>query len=521
MRKSRTLAAGCSALVLAAVTMFVSPSAQAESTTQAAPTALPSPDTVLQAWNDSFLVRSNGESFHTTTLKSQGTQRSGTWIAALNIMVAQDAYERTRTPEGRQLIEELVSTFHKYDGTTWASWDGWNDDIAWMVMATLRGYHATGNQDWLNVAIDQWNKTYDRGWSSHGGGGIWEAMDPRYSKCALSNDPMIINAVWLYQITGDGVYLTKAKQIYEWVRANLVDGDTGVVNECIAFPDGIDGRTELQASDNAYNAGAFIEAADNLYRVTGDTRYRDDAQRTADHFLNDIPIVSNNQTRGSSYQYWLFKGINSFCTDANLCNRYDAYMRRNAEQAWNMRNSANLTWNEWTRPTNFANPDAFMMNGMVGLYQNLPSTEASPFSGRYKIENVTSGLALGVQGNSTDNAVPVVQNPDTGDPSSSWTFVQRSNGYYEITNSRSGQTLNVAAASGKPGAPVVQWPAGSIHEGNDQWKPIRNSDGTYSFYNRNSKMALDNPAGSTTAGTQLIQWTANHTDGQKFRLTSR
>ena len=521
MKRLNRLLAGCATVVLAATSMStIAPAAQAAaSPAQAA--ALPSPDTVFQAWNDNFLVQANGETYYTNQLKSQGTARAGTWIAALDIQVAQDVYERTRNAADRQRVQDLIATFLKYEGTDWTSWDTWNDDVAWMITTVLRGYQETGDTSLLNLATDQWNKTYDRGWTGDGGGGIWEEMNSKFSKCSLSNNPMISTAVSLYLITGDGNYLTKAQAIYDWVKKNIVNGSTGVVNECIAFPNGPGGATELQASDNAYNAGSFIEAADNLYRVTSNTMYRDDAQRTADHFLNTVPIVANNGGRGSSYQYWLFKGISDFCTDANLCSRYDAYMRSNATQAWNMRNSANLTWNDWTKPTNESNPDAFEMEGMVGLFQVLPNTDPSPFSGNYKIENVTSGLSLGVQGGSTANAAPIVQNPDDGSAGASWSFVPESNGYYEIKNANSGQLLNVSAGSGALGAVVVQWPAGGTSSGNDQWKPVANSDGTWSFYNRNSTLALDDPAGSTTAGTQFAQWSPNDSGNQRFRLVSR
>jgi len=500
--------------MLTAVSMMVAPSAHAD-------TPLPSPDSVFQSWNDAFLVTGGSTgTYYTDELKSIGTERAGTWIGALDILVADDVYLRTRSPSDRQRVSDLVSTFLADEGTDWTSWDGWNDDIAWMITATISGYLDTGTTAWLNVATDQWNQNYNRGWTADGGGGIWE-NNTDYSKCALSNDPMISTAVQLYEITGDGSYLTKAEAIYNWVRANLVNTSTGVVNECIAFPNGPSGGTTLQASDNAYNAGSFIEAADNLYRVTGNSEYYNDAERTADHFMNTVPVVANNGLRGSSYQYWLFKGMSDFCTDADLCSRYSAYMQSNAAQAWSERNSANLTWNNWTEPTNDSNPDAFEMNGMVGLFQVLPTTAASPFSGNYEIQNIDSGMSLGVQGDSTSNAAPVVQNTDSGDPSASWTFVPESNGYYEIKNSRSGQLLNVNAASGAPGALVVQWPAGGLTPGNDQWLPVRNADGTYSFYNRNSRLALDDPAGSTSAGTQFEQWTPNDTNGQRFTVTSR
>ena len=224
--------------------------------------ALPSPDTVLQAWNNAFLVQNNGQAYYTDELKSTGTERAGEWVQALDINVAQDVYDRTHAPADRQLADTLVTTLLADEGTDWTSWDGWNDNIAWMLTAVIRGYQQTGDPGWLTVAEDQWNATYNRGWTSDGGG-IWENSD-QTSKCALSNDPMIFTAVWLYELTGDGSYLTRAEAIYSWVRATLVDPATGVVNECLSFPDGPGGPTSLSTSDNAYNAGSFIEAADNL-----------------------------------------------------------------------------------------------------------------------------------------------------------------------------------------------------------------------------------------------------------------
>ena len=488
---------------------------------QADAAALPSPDTVFQAWNNSFLVQNGSTAYYTDQLKSISTKRAGTWIQALDIQVAQDEYERTHSPADRQLVSNLVSTFLANEGTNWASWDTWNDNIAWDDTAVLRGYQETGNTAWLNTAIDQWNQAYNRGWSSAGGGGIWEEMNSMDSKCSLSNNPMISIAASLYLITDDGSYLTKAEAIYAWVRANLLDTTTGVDNECIKFPNGPNGSTTLAKSDNAYNAGSFIEAANNLYRITGNSQYHDDAMRTADHFLNMVPVVANGQRRGSSYQYWLFKGISDFCTDNNLCSKYDAYMRSNAAQAWSERNSANLTWNDWKNPTNDSNPDAFEMNGMVGLFEVLPTSAPSPFSGEYELQNVASNMSLGVQGDSTANAAAIVQNTDNGDESSLWTFVPESNGYYEIKNARSGQLMNVTNVSGAPGALIVQWPAGGLQPGNDQWLPVQNADGTYSFYNRNSQLVLDDPAASTAAGTQYEQWTPNDTAGQKFNVLSR
>ena len=92
------------------------------------------------------------------------------------------------------------------------------------------------------------------------------------------------------------------------MRSHLFHTDTGRVEGCIAFPNGPSGATTLQASDNAYDAGSWIEAADALYRVTGNQQYYNDGLLSANHIMNTQPIVYNTAERGSSYQYRYFQG---------------------------------------------------------------------------------------------------------------------------------------------------------------------------------------------------------------------
>ncbi len=478
-----------------------------------------SPDAAFNAWNDAFLVQHNGHVYYADTVTSKGTAVARGFAAALDISVAEDAYQRSHSPQHRQLVNNLVTSFIKDNGKDWTP-NSRNDDIAWMTSATIRGYQATGNADWLKIASDNWNKSYDRGWNAVGGGGIWDDNNRAdRGKCALSNNPMVTAAVQLYQITGDGAYLAKAKMIYNWVRKTLVNTTTGQVNGCVSFPGGAGKPGTVHPSDNVDDAGSWIEAANLLHRVTGDSIYYNDALLAANHIKKTVPIIHQNQGRGTSYQYRYFRGLSEFCTDNNVCDQFAGYMRANAKAAWSIRNSSNLMWNDWTKPTKAPNPDALEMAGAVGLWQQLPVSGPSPFTGQFQLQNAASNQYLTVRSGSLANAAAVVQSPDADDPSSLWTFVQRSNGHYELKNAHSGQLLNVQAASAKLGSPVLQWPdQGGTRVANDQWLPVRNADATYSFYNRNSQLALDDPGAGTTAGRQYIQWAPNDGPQQKFRL---
>lgn len=479
-------------------------------------------DAAFNAWNDAFLVRNaNGDTYYADTLTTKGTTAAKWFVAALDIAIAQDVYQRTHRPEHRQLANDLMTFFIKDNGRDWTP-NSWNDDMAWMTLATLRGYQTSGNSDLVTIAADNWNKTWNRGWNPVGGGGIWEDNN-RFDrgKCALSNNPMITAAIQLYQITGDNAYLSKSIQIYDWVRRTLVNTTTGQVNGCVFFPGGDSDPGRVEPSDNVYDAGSFIEAANLLYRVTGDYSYYQDAQRSADHIVTTVPIIHQNQGRGTSYQYRFFRGLSEFCTDNNICGRYRGYMLANANSAWNNRDGAGLMWNDWTRPTNATNPDAFEMASAVGLWQQIPTTGEAVFAGNYQIRNIAANRFLAVKDSSTGNGAPVVQTDNAADPSTLWTLVHQSNGHYQIKNVHSGQMVNVGGASGKLQAPVVQWPGMNIREANDKWLPIRNADGTYTFYSRNSQLALDNPAGGNEVGTQYIQWSPTDGAPQRFELIRR
>ena len=307
-------------------------SAQVESVAEAA----------FAGYNSAFLLRSGGQTFYHKTISN--TNPTGTWGEATDINLAQDAYDRAQTATNKQLVTDLMASFLAQNNFDWAT-DTWNDDIAWMAQTCIRGYQITGNTTYLNKATYAWNLAYNRGWDSTFGGGIWENMGTKASKCALSNDPFVTTGCSLYQITGDSTYLTKAKAIYAWVRSNLLNTTTGQVNECIK-------STGLSVSDNIYNSGHFVHAANVLYNITGSSNYYNDALLAADHVVNEWPIVSTSRRWDSSEDDNFMRGLAYFCRDNNLWSRYYPWMFDNAAAAWSKRRTDyNITWNNFTAQT--------------------------------------------------------------------------------------------------------------------------------------------------------------------------
>jgi len=476
------------------------------------------------AYNSAFLVTSGP--YYSTTLLSQGTTEAKMYTAANDIEVAEDAYQYSHSQADQTLVIGLLNRFLVTNGTDW-SYDTWNDDIGWMTNIFVRGYQLTGQANYLTEAENEWNMAYNRGSDSSLGGGIWENQS-KPDKEALSNDSFIFEAVQLYQLTGDSTYLTKAESIYSWVRTNLVNtttsnnglGEPGQVNQ------GINANGTLNAGDGFYNAGTWIKAANDLYRITNTQQYHDDALRTINHVMTEQPILhSTSECCGNQWAYWVTQGLSEFATDNSQWGTYLTYMQSNANAAWGERCSLNITWNDWAHTTNCSETsDAMEMGSAAEIWQNLPPP-ALDLSGTWEIQNVNSGLALNVKGASTANGAAVVQYPfSSGQTNAEWTFVPTSGGFYQIKNVNSGLVLNVSGSvtsNALSGALIDQWAAAGITPGNDQWMPVQNSDGSYSFYSLNSYQALDVPGASKSSDVQLDQWFGNFGTNQKFKLIAQ
>ncbi len=310
------------------------------------------------AWTSAFLVTRDlgdnpGMTFFAKALTGPDHDvPDDTWRLAFAIMTVEDTYLHTRNPEQLALIDKLLSDYMQFYGTDF-SWNQWNDDLAWISIAFLRGYQIVGKQEFLDMSTNLWNLAYDRGWDDELGGGIWENPDERPGKEALSNNPFVFSGVHLYEITGDQEYLRKATEIYAWVREHLFDAETGQVHQ------GYDPPGMLNPGDNVYNSGTFIIAANNLYRIYGDTSYYDDALKAIDFVLAKGPILrSSDNTQNGSWAYWFVKGLAEFCNDNDVWDQYQDYLDNNAQSSWANRDpQTQLTGNDWAEIYTFADTD--------------------------------------------------------------------------------------------------------------------------------------------------------------------
>ncbi len=290
--------------------------------------------TIFNAYNNAFLV---------------GGYYPGWWTGAEEIEMAEDAYDNSPTPVRQTIVANACNQFISHQGASW-SYNEYNDDISWAVIALARGYLITGNPNFREVAKANWDAMYRRAWDTNfAGGGLWWRTDNQYKNAAV-NGPATIAACLLHQICGDDSYLDKAQAIYAWERRALFQTNSG------AIYDGLNLDNTYNTWASTYNQGTFIGAANFLQQATGLPAYSQDAILAANYTRNNIASAgilpeypSNSDLSGFTgiFARWMAR----FAKDQNLWPTFGPWLTLNANAAWSVRNSSNLAWQKWKTAT--------------------------------------------------------------------------------------------------------------------------------------------------------------------------
>lgn len=271
------------------------------------------------------------------------------WMAhAVDVLV--DGLQRTREEWYAERLSALHEGLLRRNGGVWPN--ELYDDMEWMALAWLRAYQITGQAAYKATALLLW-KDIQTGWNEHMGGGIaWQKTQLDY-KNTPANAPAAILAARLYQAFGEAENLEWALKIYRWQKEHLVDPATGFVW------DGMNRTGDGQIDKEwkySYNQGVYIGAAVELYRITKDPSYLEDARLTFSAAADELAEVKGgvlpDEGNGDA---GLFKGILIRYTaewvkaDVAAVEAVD-FLRTNAESLWEQGKSENaaLFGTDWT-----------------------------------------------------------------------------------------------------------------------------------------------------------------------------
>lgn len=307
--------------------------------------------------------------YHSTSAK-EGL--GSIWTQAIFWDIAMDAYLRTGKPAYRKIVGDIYQGAHRrYDGFNYDNTVEWfiYDDIMWWVVALVRGYEITGDEEYLKHSITGFDHVWRGSYDPDEGGMFWDFKHSGKNACI--NYPTVIAAMKLYEATGEDAYLAKAKEIYHWSRENLFQVTTGrVADNKIGDRRGYD--------DYTYNQGTLIGAAVALYQVTDEKGYLEDAILAADYTKK---VMSDEEGILPAEGDWNEQGVLKAIFARYLMQlvevgdqqQYEPWLRKNANLAWHNRDrNRHIMFRDYRIPCPTGHIQSFEASSAVGIMQVCP-----------------------------------------------------------------------------------------------------------------------------------------------------
>jgi hypothetical protein len=153
--------------------------------------------------------------------------------------------------------------------------DRYYDDNAWIALALLEAYQATGDKAHLQRVREIYEFLLS-GEDDKLGGGIYWRENEKSSKNTCINAPAALVALMLHEATGEPQYLETGRRLYRWTRTKLQDPESGL------YWDNIDLEGKIDRRQFTYNSAVMIRAALKLNTLTGEQSHLREARRVAD-----------------------------------------------------------------------------------------------------------------------------------------------------------------------------------------------------------------------------------------------
>lgn len=285
-----------------------------------------------------------------------------------------------------QYLAAITNTFN-----TNAAGDFLNDyydDEGWWCNTWIRAYDITGNTNFLGMARTIF-ADLTTGWDTTNTacpGGVWWNKYHNY-KNAIPNELFLQAAIRLHQRTpgdgGAGSYFYWATNEWTWFKAS------GMINSQNLVNDGLNGCVNNGETTWTYNQGVILGGLTDLYKVTGNSAYLNQATAIANAAIANLVdangvLVEPCESGGCGGDGPEFKGIFqrnlAYLYDETRTSTYYNYLRTNAHAVWfNDRDVFDQLGLHWDGP--FDSADAARQSSALMAVAALaePITPALPF----------------------------------------------------------------------------------------------------------------------------------------------
>ncbi|KAM6482662.1 glycosyl hydrolase family 76-domain-containing protein [Trichoderma sp. SZMC 28011] len=236
--------------------------------------------------------------------------------------------------------------------------DDFYDDEGWWALALIHAHDATGDQDYLNSAIEIFNDM-QTGQGTPCGGGIYWSKDRTYVNAIANELYLSVAASLANRVPSNGTYLQIAKAQWQWFS------QSGMINSNNLINDGLDSNCKNNGLTTwSYNQGVILGGLSELARATGDNSLLTKASAIANAAINALSnsdgiLVEadkcelnpgNCGTDGQQFKGAFIRNLR-YLNDLAPSSTFKNFILRNAQSIWNNdRNSQNMLGVAWTGP---------------------------------------------------------------------------------------------------------------------------------------------------------------------------
>jgi predicted alpha-1,6-mannanase (GH76 family) len=235
--------------------------------------------------------------------------------------------------------------------------DEFYDDEGWWALALLHAHDATGDQDYLNSAIEIFNDM-QTGLGTPCGGIYW-SKDRTYVNAIANELYLSVAASLANRVPSNATYLNIATAQWQFFK------NSGMINSNNLINDGLDSNCKNNGLTTwSYNQGVILGGLSELYKATGDKSLLTTASAIANAAINALSdsngiLVEADKCELKPGNCGLdgqqFKG--AFIRNLRYLNElapsdtFRKFILRNAQSIWNNdRNSQNKLGPAWTGP---------------------------------------------------------------------------------------------------------------------------------------------------------------------------
>jgi hypothetical protein len=244
-------------------------------------------------------------------------------------------YDTIRSPPGYQAYPVVFEKVDRY-----------YDDNGLVGIDYIDAFNITHDTRYLKKAKEVLQFILS-GWCDDFGGGVSWLEGVRDQKPACTNGKATVLCLKLFESTNDKFFLEKGVLFYNWMMETLEEDSIHIIMNSLITTTGL-----AQKHYYTYNTGTMIQSSVRLYKITGERKYLENAQRLSKgshdfyvkHTESGLPYINDLPW----FIVVLLRGYHElFEIDGNRT--YVNTIMEIADHAWiNARDQAGLIFNDWT-----------------------------------------------------------------------------------------------------------------------------------------------------------------------------